>query len=163
MSQPDPVQAEPSNSDSLLKLLRDGVFFERKRAVEDLGKLPQSSEPVISALMHTAQTDSDPGVRSAAIRTMEMPIHYQYLRARNMLGTLTDVKRQSSAQELAAHQEAQPQQGGGWGLIAFIGQAISAIMTVLALIADRNTNWSLICGMTVVIFVIVFVVSIWQN
>src|SRR5687768_13945786 len=105
MMQHDPGSVEPStiDLDNRLKTLKDGPFFDRKKAADDLALLPQSSEQVIAALMQAAQTDSDPGVRRAAIRALEMPVHFQYIQSHARLaGTLADIKRHNDTLEAAA-------------------------------------------------------------
>src|SRR5262245_61006849 len=108
----------------LLKATKVGTFFERRKAVDDLARLPQSSDQVIASLLEAAQRDGDPSVRQAAIRAMETPIHQQFLRSRPALaGKLSEIKRRRNAEELAASQESEG--SNSWW------QGLNAILTVI--------------------------------
>jgi hypothetical protein len=93
--------------DTLLKTLKDGPFFERKHAADELGRLPESTGHIISALMEAARADGDPGVRRAAIQALESPVHAEHIRSVPKVATaLADVKQLNIALEAAASQEA---------------------------------------------------------
>jgi hypothetical protein len=163
MMQHDPGSVEPStiDLDNRLKTLKDGPFFDRKKAADDLARLPQSSEQVIAALMEAAQTDSDPGVRSAAIRALEMPVHFQYLQSYARLAdSLADIKRHNDTLEAAANEG---DDDSGWGivfrLLKDMWQLIVGVIILFVLPPDLPEIYRWAGIVVVSVFGIVFMVK----
>src|SRR5215467_2917023 len=86
---------------ALLKTLNHGAFFERRKAAEDLARLPQSNRKIIDALMEAARSDHDPSVRRAAIAAIETPVHRQFAQSqRGLASAPTEIARLKRKQEL---------------------------------------------------------------
>jgi hypothetical protein len=163
MKQPDPGSIEPANIDldSLLKTLKDGPFFDRKKAADDLALLPQSGEQVSAALMQAAQTDRDPGVRRAALRALEMPVHFQYIQSQARLaGTLAAIKRHNDTLEAAANEG---NDDSGWSIILRLlkdmWQLIVGIFILFVLPPDLPEIYRWAGIVVVFVFGIVFIVK----
>jgi hypothetical protein len=163
MTQQDRVNGEQSTIDlnSLLASLKDGAFFERKKAADDLGRLPQSGEQVIAALMQAAQTDSDPSVRRAAIQAMETPVHFQFIASQPKLArTLVDIKR-NNEQESAVSHEVDDQGCGKTGLrfLTNIGQLMVGIIALFLLTPELPETYRWVCLVVVFVIGMMFIVQ----
>jgi hypothetical protein len=125
---------QSANQASLLKSLKTGTFFERRKAADDLASLTQSSEQVINALMQAAQTDHDPSVRKAAIKALEAPVNENFMRSRpyDWVNTLGEIKREHHRQELAASVEVERKNGLLAGL-----QLVTTILDLISLFVRK--------------------------
>ena len=76
---------QPSTSIDLKKTLEDlaesSFPFERRQAANSLGQVVATSEEILRALIAAETLDSDPAVRSAAMQSLESPVHQAYLEA----------------------------------------------------------------------------------
>ena len=147
--------------DGLLTTLKRGAFFERRKAAEDLARLPETSEQVVTVLMQVAQSDRDPAVRQAAIRALEASVHSQYVSSRSgLVRALADIKRQHHAQESAA---AQPVDDSGWksGLrfLNDIRLLVVGIISLFVMTSGAPLTFQLLCVVGVFIIGLAFIVQ----
>jgi hypothetical protein len=80
----EPVMPEPELSAEAKKLLRDlrlgGLAFNRKEAAEKIGKLKESSEALVFALIQVREFDGNEEVRKAAGEALLSPAHRAVLK-----------------------------------------------------------------------------------
>ena len=99
--------SEFSANRDLLKTLKDGPFFERKRAADELGRLPDEHRTDHQRTYGGGTNGWRSGVRRAAIQALESPVHAEHIRSLpKMAAALADVKQLNIALEAAASQEA---------------------------------------------------------
>ena len=74
------MEQQPTNSEThFLQDLRSGLFFKRRDAAIELGKLTKSSDDVAFALLLAKESDTNDDVKTAAASAIEAPVHQQYI------------------------------------------------------------------------------------
>lgn len=72
-------------SDMVVQLIRDisegGLSYQRRDAANALGKLEESSEDIVMALLVAKESDTNIDVRQAAAAALEAPVHQRYIQA----------------------------------------------------------------------------------
>lgn len=161
----EPASLDLDSIDNLLKTLKDGPFFERKQAADELGRLPESHERVIAALMQAAESDSDPSVRHAAIQAMETPVHAHFMSTRpQMARAFTDIRQRNNRLEALAAQESDNQSlKSARQFLNGVRLLIVGVISLLTLMLDLPDALRWLLPAVMVVFIIAFFVRMFSQ
>jgi hypothetical protein len=100
------MTAPVSNVDTLLKNLKEGSFFERRKAANDLATVTESSPRIATALLNALRVETDPQVVAAVRTALNAPVHKAMISS-NLILTTTEAEAFRSRQQLDAQMKQQ--------------------------------------------------------
>lgn len=159
-----------NEAEQLLHSLQGGLMFGRVEAAAKLGKLTESNERIVAALVLARDHDANSKVQAAAAEALQAPVHQAVLNKNpdlvksivSQIAAENQQRREQAARQavIAANMGEQRMK---WGAILFFGGLIVTIVTYMMASSSSSGGTYLVCWGPVIFGLIMMIQGYTQS